>query len=421
MKPANIILWIYKNILPGLLITIVMMSIITLLGEWLLRRSQPFNAVNWPAQFDESYGFNFIPGETVSWTNHSDFWGENEVNSLGFLDREPPRKNPDESCRIVFIGDSFVEAAQVDVESKLQVVFEEIADDRNLGMDHETAAFGYSGTGQINQMPFYDYFARPLHPDVIVLVVVSNDIANNSTLLESIRNGWHPYHPPRLFYEIDRTIGEVKKIEVDPEWQKYLLPEVARVEPNISATTTWLVANSYLYTWMNINYFNSSKDFSAFLTGNPPIQEVYRFRLDELKKMVGHEDEFGDWDPMNTFFENVFLEDELPPVFQEAIFLTGYAFDQYSAWGEQDDFELLILTASNVTTIGGDGRMFKLIDELAGERGIPVIDQYAFMQQKGISDSDITWKFDSHWNSLGHQVAAEALWEYFEKHPEVCK
>lgn len=421
MKPEGMFMWIYRNILPGLIITAGILSIIILGGEWILRRTQPFNAVNWPSQFDENYGFIFIPGETVRYTNHSDFWTEAKVNSLGFLDREPPQKISDASCRIVFIGDSFVEAVQVDHESKLQTVFEAMADERNPDMEYQTAAFGYSGTGQINQMPYYEYFARPLQPDVVVLVVVSNDFANNSTLLESIRNGWHPYHPPRLFYEIGRTTQEVNTIEIDPEWQKYLLPEIARVEPNISTATTRLTAHSYLYTWMNINFFNASADFATFLTGNPPIQEIYRFRLDMLKKTIGHEDEFGAWDPRDTFFENMFLEENPPPVFQEAISLTGFAFDQYKAWGERDDFNLLILTASNVTTIGGDGKMFNLIDDLAQKRDIPVIDQYAFMQQAGISDSDITWKFDSHWNQLGHRIAAEALWEYFEANPGMCK
>lgn len=52
--------------------------------------------------------------------------------------------------------------------------------------------------GLINQLGYLETFVRPRKPDVIVLVFVSNDFANNSPLLEAIRVGWHPAHAPRM-------------------------------------------------------------------------------------------------------------------------------------------------------------------------------------------------------------------------------
>ncbi|MGB8574948.1 MAG: hypothetical protein WCD56_00085 [Pseudolabrys sp.] len=38
-----------------------------------------------------------------------------------------------------------------------------------------TGAFGISDTGQLNQLPLYDLFARRQHAKVVVLVFVKND------------------------------------------------------------------------------------------------------------------------------------------------------------------------------------------------------------------------------------------------------
>ena len=53
--------------------------------------------------------------------------------------------------------------------------------------DITTSAFGMSDTGQIAQLPYYDEFARHLHPKLVVLVFVEND------LYENARQGMYPF------------------------------------------------------------------------------------------------------------------------------------------------------------------------------------------------------------------------------------
>jgi hypothetical protein len=201
--------WSVENILPGAGIAVALLALAAMAGEFALRVKTPFLANNWPIKFDGSYGFNFVPGAKVELTNHLDFWAENIVNSLGFLDREPPSTEYPGTgvCRIAFFGDSMIEAAQVPLEQKVQIQLERFANESHGGKKFQTLAFGFSGTGQANQIPFYDVFAKRFHPNVVVLVFVSNDFANNSSVLESIRNGWDPFHPPRLFFDRDATGG----------------------------------------------------------------------------------------------------------------------------------------------------------------------------------------------------------------------
>jgi hypothetical protein len=127
-----------------------LLTLVMLLGglELLWRATTPFLEVKWPARFDPRVGFDFEPGSTVAWTNHVDFWAVSRANANGFLDREPPTTR-DDACRVLFLGDSFVEAAQVSLDERVQLVFEGLANAGD-GPRVRTMALGYSGTGQAN-------------------------------------------------------------------------------------------------------------------------------------------------------------------------------------------------------------------------------------------------------------------------------
>lgn len=416
--------WVWINIMPGVSVTVLLLLVLYAAGEIYFRSTLPFNQPYWPSKFDERVGFTFSPGATVNWTNYLDYWTSTRVNSLGFLDREPPLpENTPDACRVVFIGDSMLEAAQVPIKEKMHIQFEQLANNSlSFIQPIETIAFGYAGSGQVNQLPFYDVFAEPLKPDVVVLIFVNNDFGNNSTTLESIRNGWHPLHPPRLFFEYDGRSNAFTSIPIDPDWQSYLLSPIPSVEPNVADSTSWLSKHSYFYNQLYNNFFVNSPKLSSFLTGTPSIPEIYRSRLAEIKSINGYAEDFGDWDPAAIGIDNMFLENDLPPAFEEAVLTTGYALDQFKERSERDNFELIILVNYGVSTLGGDNpNMYNRIKHLAEMRGIPLVDQYSYMISKGLGYSDVTFPHDAHMSFIGHQTSAEALLEYFRAHPNTCK
>lgn len=176
--------WILVNVAQGLAISAALLLVTSLAVEGWFRLNRPFLKNQWLSRFDPQLGFVFVPGATIRQTNHLEFWGENRVNGLGFLDREPPSPGAHEGCRITFFGDSFVEAVQVPIDKKFHVRLEKAWNKISKNRRIETMAFGYSGTGQANQLPWFD-LAEPYRPDVIVLVFVSNDFANNNVWLEA--------------------------------------------------------------------------------------------------------------------------------------------------------------------------------------------------------------------------------------------
>jgi hypothetical protein len=105
---------------------IVTIGVIVLGGEVYLRiKAGEWEKIYWPAKFEPSIGSIFVPGEFVQHTNHFDFWTKTKVNSLGWLDREPESlESSRDKLRVAFIGDSFVEACQVNIEDKAHVQLE---------------------------------------------------------------------------------------------------------------------------------------------------------------------------------------------------------------------------------------------------------------------------------------------------------
>ncbi len=417
------------SIFTSLVLSLLGVGLVTCSGEIYLRKVIPFNQSTWPAKLDPRVGFLFEPGATIQQTNYVDFWVSSRVNRWGFLDREPTRTSTAGNCNVVILGDSFVEAVQTPLESRIQVELESLLAERAPGLSVRTYAFGYSGTGQTNQLPFYDEFARRLSPRVVVLVFVPNDFANNSPELEAVRNGWDPRHAPRLFYR--RTDdSNFTTLPIDPEWQKHLLPAVPSTTSRCQRWHSELFARSYLYDWV---YTQVSIQYPSWVSGlaGRPLSDIYIERMKAIEALPGYERSFEGWRYPNDFDMDMIYctEGPLPPVFEAALAETGHALDLFASRAKQDGATLIALSSYGISTNGvADGFGRKAIargyrgrlEELLKPRGIPVIDQSDYIQSVHGRLEDAYFSRNAHWSPQGHRWAAEALAAYFGEHPELC-
>ena len=156
-----------------------------------------------PLVFVPDVGALWKPGSVLRDTNRLDFWATNPVNRWGFADREPPpRSRTEKSCHVTVLGDSFVDALEVPIAAKMHVQLEELAAAELPQLDVTTSAFGWGGTGQVGQLPYYDKYARTLKPKLMVLVFVRNDFKDNARLrdrhmgLERAADGMLRLRPP---------------------------------------------------------------------------------------------------------------------------------------------------------------------------------------------------------------------------------
>ena len=126
----------------------------------------------------------------------SEFSVQVRVNSFGFVDRE---WGPKSKRRTLLIGDSFVQGAQVPLESGLgRVLMSQLP-------DQEILSLGVPGAGTTTALELVKRYAPLLEADGIVLgFLLSNDIFNNHPQLDSkadkpyrkrMGSRLAPYHP----------------------------------------------------------------------------------------------------------------------------------------------------------------------------------------------------------------------------------
>ena len=166
-------------------------------AEIWLRATRPFPGRLAPMHFVPDVGHVSKPGVEIRHTNHADFWTVSRTNRLGFADREPIDPAPAAAgCHVVAIGDSFVEALQVPIAGKFHVRLETLARRELPDLDVTTSAFGHSGFAPVNELAFYDEYARHLHPRLVVLVFTVNDLWGSHSLLRGLESGWDPDRLP---------------------------------------------------------------------------------------------------------------------------------------------------------------------------------------------------------------------------------
>ena len=376
----------------------------SILGAIYLQLMTPYFTGS-PPVFVQGVGLILKPNVEVLYINDTGFFVISRTNSLGFRDREPIRsERAAESCHIAMIGDSFVDAIYVPIADKFHVRLEELATQKLPYLDITTSAFGRRGTGQINQLPYYDEFARHLSPKLIVLVFVRNDFWNNSPILSASQRGYHPDRQPYVTATRDEN-GTMKLRPPYPDWQRFKLPQFH-----------YRRVIQYLH-W---SFFVRGLQYNIS-TMFPSLHDSHI--IARVKFFSGHpayESLFNRWQP-NTWSDirSQFNKKPLLPAFEKELAFTAFALDQFKERTERDGTSLVILASHDMGTRGH--ARFDHMSALAAARGIPVIDQYDYIRRQGADpERDARWARDYHWNEQGHQWAAEALLEYLEENPEIC-
>lgn len=115
---------------------------------------------------------------------------ENHVtwNSSGYFDKEYPRSKPDQTFRIVVIGDSYVESVQVPLQKTFHKRLEQSLNSNTPVSGYkkfEVIALGSSGAGQNTNFMTLSKQAAALNPDAVIITFCSNDICDDDHVLKN--------------------------------------------------------------------------------------------------------------------------------------------------------------------------------------------------------------------------------------------
>ncbi len=363
-----------------------------------------------PVRFLPKVGLIGKPNAEVRWTNRLDFWTVSQTNSLGFLDREPigPERTA-ASCHVAVIGDSFVAALEVPIADKFHVRLEELAARKLPALGITASAFGHSSTGQFNQLPFYDEFARRLRPKLLALVFAHNDFMDNSPFLDSLHSGHDPDRIPWVSAERNAD-GTMRLRPPHPDWRYGLpLPDPS-LKPLYAHVLKRMTRIFYFANWLD------AKIGVLFPLDADPKLIAW---AELLSRRPRYASLLAGWQPTRqAHTERMFTEKDLPPVFEEALEFTAFALDRFKERADRDGVSLVILSTHTMRTRGD--RRFERMKTLAEARGIPVINQFDYILRQGGKIEDAHWTHDGHWNAAGHRWAAEALLEWLRENQDVC-
>ncbi len=360
-------------------------------------------------------------------TNRLDYWQISRFNSQGFLDREPPRAEPAAAdCHVSVIGDSFVAARQVPVADKLHVRLEALAARRPGGLHVTTSAFGRGGTGQINQLAWYDEFARERVPGLIVLVFHSNDYFENSPLLTALQTLRDPDRLPVMTAE-RAADGALRLRPPNPDYEdgdslrrrrgdlEFWHPLGSmRSMRYVHAVTRRAARWSYLGGWLDaqarartpLGVTPQMFAWAGVLRKKHPDEPL----LDAIARRAGL---VG----VRFHLHELFAAERLPPPYAAELEYTAFALDQFRRRADRDGASLVILATHHLRP--GEP-LFDRLRAIAGELRIPVVSLYDHIVRRGGRVRDAHWRHDVHWTPAGHQWAAEAILEHLRLRPDTC-
>ena len=398
------------------LLLVAGVALIGVVGETYFQLRTPFVEPYAPYSWSPTVGNIFRPNAEARWTNGLDFWTISRTNILGFLDRESIGiERAAASCHIAMIGDSYVEALQVPIADKFHVRLEELAAEELRHLDVTTSAFGISGTGQVNQLAFYDEFVRYLRPALVVLVFVPNDFVNNAPILNGLNHGMYP---DRL-KNVSATRGADGSITLRPPWPGTWPDAEIRIAvppapaPSHTGATDHLTDASPFANWLDAKKraLSASDDIDPELVAQAALLS---------QRSPGYAALLNGWRPTTREgMDDPFLyAQDLPPVYEDALDYTDFALDQFRERADRDGAALVILSTHYMGTRGHLG--FDRLTALAEPRGIPIIDQHDYIARQGAEPMDARWAHDRHWNAAGHRWAAEALFEYLKRNQAIC-
>ena len=409
--------WNVAFIIAGLLL-------ITLVGEIYLRLVNPFIEDRYPTHFVDDVGLIYEPNAETRYANwDDDIFVASRANSLGFLDREPvSAERAAKGCHIAFIGDSFVEAIQVPIADKFHVRLEEMSARELPHLGVTTQAYGIHGTGQINQLPLYDEYARRLKPKLLVLVFFLNDFVNNSVALQSLAYGADPDRMPFMSAQRDAS-GAMKLRPPDPEYKRFLRSGL----PKSWYGGAWerLVQVSYSAKWLEIKRKEVKRIVKSLLAriGAPVGPDSL---IVAWANMIAERPccslLLDGWQPTRWAHIQVgfpVMAERLPPVWEEALEYTAFGVEQFKLRADRDGAQLAILAVHSYMGTQGDPQ-FDRLSAIAETYDIPVISQYDYMVSQEYEAEDAVLGFDYHWSPTGHQWAAEAVMEWLNANQDVC-
>ena len=328
------------------------------------------------------YGRFHVPGFD-GWVKTREFTSRVTINTLGLRGPERPYAKPDGVRRILVLGDSFTEAAQVaqpeSAVGRLEVALNARGTDR-----YEVLNAGVGGWGTGQQLVYLREEGYRYQPDlVLVLLYLGNDVFDNSYALQGSPK--NPHEP----YWVFRDDGTFAPIEFRTRKLEDVSPVVGTLRER---TLLWNVFETGVLVKLEddedgeelrANRFNANKMVIHAVRPSDRQENAWRTTLTLLQRVRQLGDERG---------------------FKTAVVVAPAAFQVYDADWQELISENRLKPADWSTDLPN-----AVLAANAGMVGAPMLDLLPALQAEAPGSARLYFPYDKHWTADGHAVAAREI------------
>jgi len=331
--------------------------------------------------FHPVYGFFHRPGAS-GWIETPEFTSYVSFNSRGLRDREIEPAKPPGAYRVLVLGDSFVEGAQVPVEDTVSRQLEPLLATAAPGRPVDAVNAGNAGFGTAQEVLYLEHDGAAYQPDVVVLVYfVDNDLPDNGYRVARERRLDTTRRP---FFVPDGRGG----IELRPG----LAPPPDRLEvvrPLLRKSVAYNLIENFLL------WHEAREQEQAQIGKNRPTYLV---------------DPPADWDEAWWVTEQILgrARDSARSIGAELVVVAAPSYFQLDA----DAWRWLVEGDTRERNVYRQDVPNRRLAEIAGRQGLRFLDLLPAIRAEHQAGARLYFPADGHWTGAGHAFAARQIAEY---------
>ena len=319
------------------------------------------------------------------WIKTPEFTARVTINSLGLRGPEQSYEKPPGVTRILVLGDSFVEAAQVDQHQAMVGRLEAALNESRTGR-YEVLNGGVGGWGTGQQYVYLTAEGYRYEPDVVLVVLyLGNDIYDNSYVLQGRPK--NPHEP----YFVPRDDGSLRQLDFRVRKPEQVNPAVGLLR---AQSGLWnIFETGVLYKLddpgedseeLRLNRFNLNKMLVHAVKPNERLEDAWRVTTGLLRRI-----------------EEAGRERGIPT----AVVVAPAAWQVYG-----EDWDDLIHGNKLRPDEWSADSPNRLLAERSAEIRAPMLDLLpALRDEAELSPNRLYFPSDKHWTPDGHAVAAREI------------
>ncbi len=324
--------------------------------------------------FHPLYGNQFVPNQTGVFIRgaNQQIRAKYRINNQGW--NSPYDYHPEKSpglYRIATVGDSFVEALQVDYDQSFTYLLEDRLNQKNPVKKFQTYSFGQTGANLMQNLAVFKNISKVYKPDVAIIVLIHND-----------------------FLESFEGFGRVDHYTLRQQGNRF-----DAIRPHPAST-------------MSIKRILRKSALVRYLLLNQQVLERYRFIRSWIPGNKGKKDAKVSLEKAKSFSRENYLN------------MLSFLFEEFKKAAKLSNTKLLFVmnTArfpSQVEAQGAETSIARFNDysrQTAERLGLEFLDLTRVFQESWDKEGQPhVWEIDNHWNQKGHQMVADALNQRLEK------